>query len=520
MSVQERIDTDLGTLLDTLPPRIKDSLAERGEMSELLEVVLDLGREPEARFVSESLLLGQDEMTREDLQYVIERIAPFGDDNRAGIERTLHRISAMRNRYGKVVGLTLRVGRAVYGTIRVIEDLIFTGKSVLLLGKPGVGKTTMLREVARVLADDARKRVIVVDTSNEIAGDGDIPHRGIGRARRMQVPTPTLQHSVMIEAVENHMPEVIIIDEIGTELDANAARTIAERGVQLIATAHGNTLDNLIANPTLADLVGGIQSVTLGDDEAKRRRTQKTVLERRAPPTFDVLVEIQSWTRLAVHADVAEVVDRMLRGYPAKAETRTVSEDGVVSVVDEPSGRPVPSRNGAPMARPPDDPTADLEPEIPVTVTRILAYGVNKGRLQQVVTGVGASVELADHIDDADLLLTTKSFYRRRTQALRGAEQKGKPVYVLRRNTKPQIEQFIRAIARKQGNPQSSHGVAAAMREAEDAASRVDRGQRHIDLSPQGAFVRRLQHQIAERYGLASSSAGREPRRYVVITSR
>jgi hypothetical protein len=361
--------------------------------------------------------------------------------------------------------------------------------------------------------------VIVVDTSNEIAGDGDIPHRGIGRARRMQVSTPALQHSVMIEAVENHMPEVIIIDEIGTELDANAARTIAERGVQLIATAHGNTLDNLLVNPTLADLVGGIQSVTLGDDEARRRRSQKTVLERRAPPTFDVLVEIQSWTRLAIHADVAEVVDRMLRGYPAKAQTRSVSEDGVVTVVGERRVDPTPSRNGAPMA-PPDSPVDVLEPDIPTTVTRILPYGVNKGRLRQVVTGVGASVELADDIDDADLLLTTKNFYRRRTQALRAAEQRGKPVYVLRRNTMPQIEQFIKAIARKQGDPRSSHGVAAAIREAEHAASRVDRGQGHVDLNPQGAFVRRLQHQIAERYGLASSSAGREPRRHVVITSR
>ena len=240
------------------------------------------------------------------------------------------------------------------------------------------------------------KRVIVVDTSNEIAGDGDIPHRGIGRARRMQVSTPALQHAVMIEAVENHMPEVIIVDEIGTELDANAARTIAERGVQLIATAHGNTLDNLIVNPTLADLVGGIQSVTLGDDEARRRRTQKTVLERRAPPTFDVLVEIQSWTRVAVHPDVAQVVDRMLRGHPARAETRTVSEDGGVEVVDERPDGPASTRNGGPASRPPDSLAAELEPLAPTPVTHILPYGVNKGRLQQVVTGVGAHVELVD----------------------------------------------------------------------------------------------------------------------------
>ena len=288
-------------LLDKLPPRIEESVRSRENVDELLEVVLDLGRQAEARVPNESVSLGTDEVTYEDLRHVIDRVGNFGEDNRAGVERTLHRISAIRNRRGDVVGLTLRFGRAVYGTIRIIEDLIFSGKSVLLLGKPGVGKTTMLREVARVLADDAGKRVIVVDTSNEIAGDGDIPHPGIGRARRMQVPKPALQHDVMIEAVENHMPEVIIIDEIGTELEANASRTIAERGVQLVATAHGNTLENLVMNPTLSDLVGGVQSVTLGDIEARRRRTQKTVLERRAPPTFDVLVEIQGWNVVTVH---------------------------------------------------------------------------------------------------------------------------------------------------------------------------------------------------------------------------
>src|SRR3989442_2470881 len=186
--------------------------------------------------------------------------------------------------------LTLRVGRAVYGTMEIIRDVVEAGRSILLLGKPGVGKTTLLREVARVLADEMGKRVVIVDTSNEIAGDGDIPHPGIGRARRMQVATPSLQHAVMIEAVENHMPEVVVIDEIGTEQEAAAARTIAERGVQLIATAHGNTLENLMLNPTLSDLVGGIQTVTLSDEEARRRGTQKSVLERKAPPTFQTLV--------------------------------------------------------------------------------------------------------------------------------------------------------------------------------------------------------------------------------------
>ena len=285
-----RLETtdDLDALLEALPPEIVDRVRTFANRADLLEVVMDLGRRPEARFTHGEEVLLDREVAEADIAYVIDRIGAFGDDNRAGIERTLHRISAIRNRAGKVVGLTCRVGRAVFGTIDIIRDIVEGGQSVLLLGRPGVGKTTMLREVARVLADDLGKRVIVVDTSNEIAGDGDIPHPGIGDARRMQVRTPTEQHAVMIEAVENHMPEVIVIDEIGTELEAAAARTIAERGVQLIGTAHGNTLENLMLNPTLSDLVGGIQTVTLGDEEARRRGTQKTVLERKAPPTFDV----------------------------------------------------------------------------------------------------------------------------------------------------------------------------------------------------------------------------------------
>ena len=288
------ITDDLDLLIDVLPPEVAGTLRDRPNNFELLEVVLDLGRRPEARYPGEEVLLSDREVSQEDIDYVVSRIGEFTSDNRAGIERTLHRISCIRNRKGRIVGLTSRIGRAVFGTIRIIEDLVHKDQSVLLLGRPGVGKTTMLREVARFLADDLDKRVIVVDTSNEIAGDGDIPHPGIGTARRMQVPSPEFQHRVMIEAVENHMPEVIIIDEIGTDLEAAAARTIAERGVQLIATAHGNSLDNLILNPTLSDLVGGVESVTLSDEEARRRGTQKAILERRAPPPFDVLVEIQA----------------------------------------------------------------------------------------------------------------------------------------------------------------------------------------------------------------------------------
>ena len=325
---RESID-DLGLLLKALPPDIFEAVRALTDPSQLIEVVMDLGRKPEARFTDGEVTLLEREIGEADIKYVVDHIGTFGDDNRAGIERTLHRISAIRNRTGKIVGLTCRIGRAVYGTIEIINDFVESGKSILIMGRPGIGKTTMLREAARVLAEDHGKRVVVVDTSNEIAGDGDIPHPAIGRARRMQVRTPSVQHEVMIEAVENHMPEVIVIDEIGTELEAHAARTIAERGVQLIGTAHGNNLDNLMLNPTLTDLIGGIQTVTLGDEEARRRRSQKSVLERKAPPTFDVIVEILDREKVTVHSDVAETVDALLRGDPISAELRWRDEGGV-----------------------------------------------------------------------------------------------------------------------------------------------------------------------------------------------
>ena len=490
---------------------------------------MDLGRRPEARYPGREVLLAETEVTAEDIDYVVTRIGEFGDDNRAGIERTLHRISCLRNRRGRIVGLTCRVGRAVYGTIQVIEDLIKSGKSTLMLGRPGVGKTTMLREVARVLADEENKRVVIVDTSNEIAGDGDIPHPAIGQARRMQVPTPALQHAVMIEAVENHMPEVIVIDEIGTELEAAAARTIAERGVQLVATAHGNELENLIMNPTLSDLIGGIQSVTLGDDEARRRGTQKSILERKAPPTFDIVVEIQNWDGVAVHADVAETVDSLLRGYRMPAEVRSIDEEGTVRRTEQP--RPV---FGPPSRRSLRDADRDgerlhardmtrrdavpFEADAEAPFRRVYPFGISRKRLEQAIRETGARVAIADELEDADTVMTLRSYFRRKPQALRDAEARSIPIYVLKTNTVVQMEQGLISMAQQTPGDNGSY-VSNAMQEAEDAiTSMLSGGDPQIDLTPQNSYIRRLQHQLAQRYNLTSRSHGREPYRRVQIS--
>lgn len=422
------VTDDLDALLNVLPPHIRELVNQQPERSDLLEIVLDLGRFPEARFPHKEIVLDSKEVSQADIDYVVSHIGEFTGDNRAGINHTLHRISAIRNRKGQIIGLTCRVGRAVFGTVRMIQDLIESGKNVLLLGRPGIGKTTMLREVARVLADDVKKRVIVIDTSNEIAGDGDIPHWAIGHARRMQVPTPAEQHAVMIEAVENHMPEVIIIDEIGTELEAKAARTIAERGVQLVGTAHGNTLENLIMNPTLADLIGGIQTVTLGDEEARRRRTQKSILERKAPPTFDVVVEIVDYYKVTVHPDVAEAVDAILQQRPTKAELRWMEEDGEVR--REAISSSIPTLEGE----------EKKQPEKPL---KIFLFGTNRSRLEQIAKEKRKTLEITTNLRQADLFLTTRSYYRRKAQRIRDAEALGIPIYVLKSNNASQMRQCL-----------------------------------------------------------------------------
>ena len=540
-TVRRAVQEELERLLEVLPQRVADNLRDSDELGGLLEVVLDLGRPPEARFPSGDVVLDEQEVTREDLDQLVAQIGEFGGDNRAGIERTLHRISAILNRQGQVVGITCRVGRAVFGTIKMIEDLAYSGKNILLLGRPGVGKTTMLREVARVLADEAKKRVVIVDTSNEIAGDGDVPHPAIGHARRMQVATPTKQHSVMIEAVENHMPEVIIIDEMGTEQEAAAARTIAERGVQLVATAHGNTLDNLILNPTLSDLIGGVQTVTLGDQEARYRGTQKTVLERKAPPTFDVVVEIQSWEQVALHQDVAHVVDQWLRGFQIAPEVRYLDEDG--EVIRRRDARRRSEGTPAPWtASPSPEDHSLLEAEELEGAgsgeesnerhidARVFLFGVGKDKLQVAQQETGLSIDVANELRLASLVLTTKNHYRRGAQLVRIAESNGTPVYVLRKNTLPQVMDFLRTLARDRGLDvkgtwqKRTDGTGAAkatleqaMQEAEEAAQRVVEGEFSVQLNPQRAYVRRLQHMLAGRFNLASTSRGREPERSVLI---
>jgi stage III sporulation protein SpoIIIAA len=486
--------TDL--LLDVLPGPIRAALERHPDLETLVEVVLDLGRAPEARFPGNTVWLGEDAVTREELAHTTARLGPFTSDNRAGIERTLHRISAIRNRSGDIVGLTCRVGRAVFGTVEIIRDVVESGRSILLLGPPGIGKTTLLREAARVLADEVGRRVIVVDTSNEIGGDGDIPHPGIGRARRMQVASPDRQHAVMIEAVENHMPEVIVIDEIGTEPEAAAARTIAERGVQLVATAHGHSLDNLLSNPTLADLLGGIQAVSLGDDEARRRHTQKTVLERKQAPTFDILIEIETRDRFAVHHDVARVVDSVLRGHPASAEIRERAESGEVVI-----------RPAEPLPAPP-------EPHRPVRPLRIFPYAVSEERLERAIRSTGVTATIARSAKDANVILTLRTYSKRQPPKLRDALARDLPVHMLRNSSLSEIEQFLVEAA--------DRGEARRDEESEDvdleAAVRsvLERGEA-VELRPQPAAMRRHQHAVAERYGLASVSRGREPYRRVVL---
>ncbi len=511
-----RITDNLDSLFEVLPPEISKSINVEGKNADLIEVILDLGRVPTARFSEEEFELSGGEITRKDIAYVVKRIGKFDGDNRAGLERTLHRIAALRNRAGEIVGLTCRVGRSVYGTTDIVKDLIEGGKSLLILGRPGVGKTTMLREAARILAEN--KRVVIVDTSNEIAGDGDVPHPAIGKARRMQVAQPALQHEVMIEAVENHNPEVIVIDEIGRELEALAARTIAERGVQLIGTAHGNTLQNLLINPTLADLVGGIESVTLSDEEARRRGTQKTVLERRSNPTFHVLIEIQTRDSLAIHQDVATAVDSLLRGELLIPEVRSRSEDGQIKIKKTPT-RPVLQSMGADSI--PENEFANGKPQWQLDheeleTLPVFTYGVARDRMLKAAKNLNVPISIEKHVKDAKIAVTLKHHYRDNPRAIAEAEELGLPIYVLRSNTAKRMEHLLKDVFNLK-NGSLSKSDEQTLQQTQGAIQAVLNGERWVELPPASSYIRRLQHQMVTQANLVSHSHGKDPNRRVRI---
>ncbi|MCX7795271.1 MAG: AAA family ATPase [bacterium] len=500
MNPRIQVTDNLEELLSILPPFLKEEISNMEGLEDLIEIVVDLGREPEARFPSGGILLSNEPVTIEDINYIVSKVGSFDGNNRAGIPKTLHRISCIRNRKGNIIGLTLRVGRAVYGTVDIIRDVIETGKSILLLGKPGVGKTTMLREIARILSDEFKKRVVVVDTSNEIGGDGDIPHPAIGRARRMQVSSPERQHDVMIEAVENHMPEVIVIDEIGTELEAKAARTIAERGVQLIGTAHGINLENILLNPTLSDLVGGIQAVTLSDEEAKKRGTQKTVLERKAPPTFDIVIEIRDRDTLAIHHDVAQVIDYMLRGYSPKPEIRSRRDYGY-EVIEEAS-MPI---------------EEEIEEGLQTSkrYTRVYPFGISRNRLEKAIRELDIPVLITKKLDEADFILTLTSHEKREGTKLLAKAHSNIPIHSIKSNTLVQMKNFLRGYFNGEEQEESEYNK--ILEEIDEGIKKVLETLEPVELAPQNARIRRLQHQIIERYNFRSESVGEEPYRRVRI---
>lgn len=520
--------SDLDRLIEILPPKVKRHINYEN-MKDVIEIVLDINRLPEVRHSGGKMdCLGVEPITDEDISYITQRVAEFTSDNRSGIPGTLHRISAIRNRQGKIIGLTCRIGRVVTGTIACIKDFVTQGKSILFLGRPGVGKTTKLREISRLMADEVGKRVIVVDTSNEIAGDGDYPHPAIGKARRMQVRQPEFQKDIMIEAVENHTPEVIVVDEIGTEEEAQAARTIAERGVMLIATAHGNTLENLIKNPTLSDLVGSIQSVTLGDDEAKRRGCQKTVLEREKQPTFDIVIEIIDRDTLAIYKDTAEAVDYILRGWPIRPEIRKVDQSFEAKPqesIPETISSKITSIEQK-VAQTPSDSLkfsfsrSDYVKEVK-GFKKIYIYAVSRSIVEKVIERLDLNAEITRNVEDADVVIAHKNFAKGGAKVLSTANDYRIQVFYVKTNSMSQIQKVMKEALGIQETSEALQGyydeAERALDEAKAAIAKILEGEEHIELTPQNQKIRKMQHELIEQHNLASQSVGEGSQRHLKI---
>lgn len=524
-----QFQNDLEKLVEILPQRIRQHLSYE-KMEDVIEIVLDIGRPPEIRHADGEIeYIDVTNVDYEDISYITSHVQEFTSDNRSGIPGTLHRISAIRNRQGKIVGLTCRIGRVVTGTISCIKDFCLQNKSILFLGRPGVGKTTKLREIARLMADELKKRVVIVDTSNEIAGDGDTPHPAVGHARRMQVRQPEYQKDIMIEAVENHTPEVIVVDEIGTEAEAQAARTIAERGVMLIATAHGNSLESLIKNPTLSDLVGGIQSVTLGDDEAKRRSSQKTVLEREKQPTFDIVIEILDRNTLAVYKDTSEAVDYILRGWPIRPELRKVDKTYEFSQAPTPVPARVPNVIDKINA-------LDNKIEHPESLKfsfsrqkyveevkkfkKIYLYAVSRSIAEKVIERLDLNAEITRNLDDADIVIAHKNFIKGGAKVLSTAEENRIQIFYVKTNSMAQIQKVIKEALdiAELNEKQSFYDITErALDEAKAAIEKVLAGAKDIELTPQNQQIRKLQHELVEQHNLASKSVGEGENRHLRI---